>query len=183
MTRTQYEDAYFEWIYRMVCERRFAKENSFRKLLIFLHDEEFTYSIPKDENRAEDGEELRWWFALEYTEDPDERDFIVDCLSRPCSVLEMILGLAYRCEEIMDNAEVGNRTGQWFWKMINNLGLSGMTDRVFDQEEAEEAVQRFLRREYEPNGRGGLFYVRHCDLDLRDEEIWTQMLEYLNSIT
>lgn len=44
--------------------------------------------------------------------------------NRPCSVLEMIIALAIRLEEhIMDDPDIGNRTGQWFWDMIVSLGL------------------------------------------------------------
>ena len=108
----------------------------------------------------------------------------MDCLSRPCSVFEMILALAIRCEEdIMDNTEFGNRIGQWFWRMIVNLGLGPMTDINFDREYTDDVIQRFLDRDFEPDGRGSLFTVRNCDRDLRDVEIWTCMLWYLDSIT
>ena len=108
---------------------------------------------------------------------------IYDELDKPCSVLEMILALAYRCEEIMDDANVGNRTGQWFWKMITNLGLGAMTDQLYDPEYVEKTVRNFLNRKYEPDGHGGLFVIRNCEYDLRKEEIWTQMTWFLDSIT
>ena len=39
--------------------------------------------------------------------------------NKTCSVLEMMIALAIRCEEhIMDDPDVGNRTGQWFWKDV-----------------------------------------------------------------
>ena len=39
-----------------------------------------------------------------------------------CSVLEMMVALAICCEETyMDNPNIGNRTGQWFWNMVKNI--------------------------------------------------------------
>lgn len=176
--RNDLREDYFEWMYDTVCRGRFAKENSYRELLTYLHSVEYTWILSDDVNRAEDGEEgLRWRFAYE------NHIQIRHELDGPCSVLEMILALAYKCEEIMDDAAVGDRTVQWFWKMINNLGLSGMTDRRFDLLYVEDTVQRFLNREYEPDGHGSLFVIQNCRYDLRDVETWTCMLWYLDSIT
>lgn len=180
MTRTEIEIEYFEWMYNLVCSGRYAKANSYKKLLEYLHEIEFRYSIPKDENRETDGENLRSRFAYE-TYSPESHDIIIDMLSRPCSILEMLIALAIRCEDIMDDPSVGDRTGQWFWKMIVNLGLGGMYDSRFDKKYVRDVINTFLKREYEPDGRGGLFRVKNCDHDLRKFEIWIQMLWYLDT--
>lgn len=160
---------YFEWLYDKVCTGGI----SYRKLLMCLHDIEFTYTIPNDVNRASDGADLRYRF----TQNKDE----FDILDGPCSVLEMMVALAIRCEEtIMDDTRYGNRTGQWFWSMMSNLGINLMIDDMFDREFVEDKVYRFLDRQYEPNGRGGLFYIRNCNDDLRYVEIWVQLLWYLD---
>lgn len=171
-------DEYFEWMYHTVCHGRFAKENIYRKLLTYLHSVEYTWILSDDVNRAEDGEEgLRWRFAYE------NHINVRHELDGPCSVLEMMLALAYKCEEIMDDAAIGDRTVQWFWRMIANLGLNGMTDRRFDLGAAESIIDRFLNRDFEPDGHGSLFVIRNCRYDLRDVETWTSMLWYLDSIT
>ena len=108
---------------------------------------------------------------------------ILDALDGPCTMLEMMVALAIKCEEIMDDASIGDRTGQWFWGMIHSLGLSSMSDRVFDRDYVDDVIARFLDRDYEPDGRGGLFTVRHCSHDLRTVEIWYQLSWYLDSIT
>ena len=169
---------YFEWICSLVGCDETSPESSYRTLLFYLNTIEFTYSIPKDENRAKGGEELRYRFTL-----LNDREGAEDQLYGPCSVLEMMVALAIRCEEnIMDDPNIGDRTGQWFWGMITNLGLGSMTDNRFDERYVDDVIYRFLNREYEPNGKGGLFTIRHGDYDMRDLELWAQMCFYLDDI-
>lgn len=171
---------YFEWMSELVCGDRFAQRFSFRKLLMQLHTTEFTYCLKMDKNREEDGIDLRYRFAYEHPEITNAEKY----LDGPCSVLEMMIALAIRCEEqFMDNALLGNRTAQWFWGMITNLGLGAMYDSNYDKRVVESHLNRFLRREYEPNGKGGLFTVRNRKCDLRDVEIWYQLNWYLDSIS
>ena len=171
-------DDYFEWLCEVVDSKRFSKHVSYRKLLMHLHNIEFTWFIPYDDNRADDGIMLRRKYALARHDEE-----LSDYISGPCSVLEMMAALAIRCEEsIMDDTLFGNRTGQWFWGMIHNLGLSPMNDSNFDAEFVDDVIARFLNREYEPDGKGGLFTIKNCDHDLRTVEIWRQLSWYLGSI-
>lgn len=178
-----YEDRineeYFEYLCELIDIGRFAKQLSYEKLLAHLHNIEFTWFIPNDDNRADDGIQLRRRFAL-FRDDLRIQRY----LQGPCSVFEMMVGLALRCEEwITDDAQLGNRTGQWFWGMIRNLELTPMRDSNFDADYVDDVIARLLNREYEPDGRGGLFTVRNCKYDLRDVEIWVQLSWYLDSIT
>lgn len=180
MNRRQVNEDYFDNLYEMMCGKRFSRDISYRKLFSFLHSVDFRWSIPNDVNRAEDGEGLRW----RYAKIREDRNYILECLDRPCSVLEMMIALAIRCEEnIMDDPRMGDRTTQWFWQMIVNLGLGSMQDERFDEDIARDAVERMLNRDFEPDGRGGLFTVRRCDRDLRNVEFIHQLYYYLNSIT
>lgn len=164
---------YFEWLCDVICHGRFAKAISYRRLLECLHSIEFRVVIPKDINRADDGIALRRRYYL------ITHDHVTD--KRPCTVLEMMVALAIRCEEsIMDNPDYGDRTGQWFWGMINTLGLSRMIDSQFDEDYVREKIDIFLDRKYEPNGQGGLFRIKHCGRDLREVEIWYQLCWYLD---
>ena len=172
-------DEYFEFLCELVDSKRFSKKVSYRKLLTHLHNIEFTWFIPRDDNRADDGIQLRRKFALARNDMT-----LPSYIYGPCSVLEMMVALAIRCEDwIMDDSQMGNRSGQWFWGMINNLGLSPMTDSKFDRDFVDDAIARLLNREYEPDGRGGLFTVRNSEHDLRTVEIWCQLSWYLGSIT
>ena len=172
--RDEINNEYFEWMYDLVGGMRDSTYTSYRELLMLLHSIEFVYSMPMDENRAEDGVDLRHRFSF-------LNSYLLD---GPCSVLEMMVALSIRCEEsIMDDTTMGDRTSQWFWGMIRNLGLNGMTDANFDKKYAENRIIAFLNRDYESDGRGGLFRVKNCEVDLRDVEIWYQLCWYLDSIT
>ena len=172
------QDEYFEWLVGIACADNDVV--SYRNLLAYLHETEFIYSMPMDGNRAADGKDLRYRFAHRYLGDDSAEYYITG----PCSVLEMMLALAIRCEEnIMDDPTMGDRTAQWFWGMISSLGLGGMYDTNFDIYKVEDVVNRFLDRDYDPDGRGGLFTIRNFEYDMRTIEIWHQLCEYLNSIS
>ncbi len=179
MTRKELKDAYFNWMYQLVLDEKHSGKLSYRKLLRRLHQTEFTYRIPMDGNRAEDGGDLRYRFGYENGYKGSE---IASCLDdKSCSVLEMMVALSIRCEEhIMDDPDIGNRTGQWFWNMIVNLGLGSMNDTKFDVAYVEDIIRKFLEREYKRNGEGGLFTLKHRRCDLRTVEIWYQMCWYLD---
>lgn len=178
MIRNDLRNSYFDWLYSLMVGERFAQGISYRKLFMNLHATEFIFTIPMDENRAEDGLDMRYRFSLSLGYKDAEK-----YLTEPCSVLEMMIGLATRCEEtIMDDPQMGDRTGQWFWGMVANLGLAGMTDDKFDRDEFDEIMHNLLTHNYSPDGKGGLFTIRNCDTDLRRVEIWKQLCWYLDSI-
>lgn len=181
MTREKIKQEYFEWLIDLVCKNRYSEQVSYRELLTRLHKVEFSYVISRDANRADDGINLRYRFALSNGyEDCDE--LILYYLRGACSVLEMMIALASKCEDIMDDPDYGDRTGQWFWGMIVNLGLGAMTDNRIDHVKVQHIIGKFLTRDYEPNGKGGLFTVKNTEYDLRDVEIWKQMCYYLDNI-
>lgn len=180
MTKNELANRYFDWMYQLVVDDRYSNQ-SYRRLFARLHDTEFVYTIPMDGNRAEDGIELRYRFGREHHyADSMIAAFLDD---RPCSVLEMMTALAIRCEEhIMDNPDIGNRTGQWFWSMLVSLGLGSETDSRFDICYVDRQIDRFLDHDYAVNGKGGLFTVNDPPRDMRSVEIWYQMNWYLNEI-
>ena len=173
----QIKSDYFEWLYNLMCKKRFDNKITYRQLLEFLHEVEFTYFIPYDENRAADGISLRYRYCLLHgCED-------LECyISGPCSVLEMMVALAIHCESIMADPSIGDRTAQWFWSMITNMGLGSMSDDKYSEWTVNDIVTRFLEREYDYDGRGGLFRVKGWDRDMRTAEIWHQLMAYMNSI-
>lgn len=184
MTNEKVNKDYFDWMYRLVCDNRYfrrKREGSYRLLFRHLHQTQFTSIIEMDDNRAYDGIDLRYRFGREMDIPQFE---IADSLdNRPCSVLEMMIALAIRCEEhIMEDSEMGNRTGQWFWNMIVSLGLGSMNDTKYDEIYVDECLDRFLNRKYKRNGEGSLFTIEHPKRDMRNVEIWYQMCMYLEDL-
>lgn len=173
------DEKYFEWLCHLVDNGPYFNDQNFHELLSFLHSIDFYYLILMDANRAGDGINLRYHFKYQ-NRIGDDNDILK---GRRCSVLEMMVGLSVRCEnQIMYDPDYGDRTGHWFWNMIKNLDLDHMDDDHFDITYTEAVVNRFLERQYEPNGKGGLFTVERKGYDMRNVEIWYQMNWYLNSI-
>lgn len=165
-------EAYFDWLLGLIGESGRCRQ----KLCRLLYETPFVYTIGLDSNREKDGLNLRCQYYCENglafpTREPLEL----------CSVLEMMIALAKRCEDyITDDPELGNRTGVWFEAMLESLELDRMTDARYREAIARRRIERFLTRQYRPDGRGGLFTLRSCAYDLREVEIWYQMMWYLN---
>ena len=167
MSSRRRKEAYFNALYSTVVVN---KAYSYRKVLKLLHEREFEYEIYMDKNRYADGESYR--DRLGYSDVKDG-----------CSVLEMMVALAVRIEEdIMDDPRYGNRIPQWFWHMMKNLGLSQFNDEEYDEEACNDIIDTFLDREYDYDGKGGLFRCRKAKADLRDYQIWIQASWYLDEL-
>lgn len=169
-------NGYFEWMYNLVCDDEYLQSTSYRKLLMELFNIDFYAVIDNDNNRAEDGLYLRHRYTY-------DTGYFLHISDKDCSVLEMLIALAIRCEEdFMDDPSVGNRVGQWFWTMIVNLGLGIMTDNRFNPRLVQKKINYFLKREYSHDGKGGLFAIENCEVDLRTIEIWQQACWYIDTI-
>lgn len=182
--RNQIRVDYNDWLIDMTCTwcREWGRGNYF-DLMQSLSEKEFKSTIYNDRNRAMDGLELRMQFVTDCPEKGYSHNDAFLYLTNPCSMLEMMAALAIRCEDhIMWDPEAGDRTGLWFYTMINNMGLAGMVDGAFDELTVEEAVDRVVNHTYAPNGEGGLFQVENPDLDMRYIEIWYQLNRYLNQV-
>lgn len=155
----------------------------YTRLCGLLHSITFRYSIEMDGNRYKDGICMRREYL--YRRHIDEHRY-AEFGDRPCTVLEMMVGLANRCEQqIMVNNDYGDRTTAWFDYMLTSLGLREQTDRNFDEMYCRTMIDRFLDRQYDACGYGGLFYIpdaRRRGIDLRQMEIWDQAMTYLNII-
>lgn len=83
----------------------------------------------------------------------------------------------------MHNDDFGNRTTEWFWLMLYNLGINIYDDEHFTSkaaEDIEEKVYTFLNRSYNYYGDGALFVVNNPYYDMRNAPIWEQLNWYLN---
>ena len=100
------------------------------------------------------------------------------------TVLEILATLAVECEDkIMHNDEYGNRTCQWFWMMLYNLGVNMYDDVHYNHRTAEDIddkIATFLDRSYDYYGEGGIFTVNRPYYDMRLAPLWEQLNWQLN---
>lgn len=171
------EKEYFDWICGVV-----QANNNYQKLLWHLFKNiRFEAILSRDENRADDGINLRYRFSQEGRYSYSEICYALD--NRDCSMLEMIAALALKCEEnYMYDFTIGDRTSQWFWEMLKNLGLDSFDDYHWSEDYVNEICEVFINRDYAPDGKGSLFYIPGCEKDMREVEIWYQMCWYLNEM-
>lgn len=165
------EHLYFNWLCAKVLNMKEVDSSPTHwQLLTRIHRTEFVWIVSGDDNRAEDGKELRRDFILE-AELPDDEEWR---LIIGCSVLEMLIAFARRAE-FQDETP----THIWFWEFIRNLGLNDFDDNHFDPYAVDDILQNFIWRTYEPTGLGGLFPIEDPMSDQREVEIWYQFCEYL----
>lgn len=167
-------DAYFCWLIGLIGDEYI--ERNYQKLLSKLYATEYIWELDYDRNRAADGLFLRRIFAQEMGV-----LWNFGAMEGHCSMLEMMVALARKAEDdIMHNPDFGDRTGYWFWTMIQNLGLDIYDDGYYFDGEVDRILDIFVHRRYAKNGsEGGAFPVRTKAADLRKTDLWWQMNSYL----
>lgn len=174
------ESEYFEWLLELA-ENLCSNGVSHQKLFEYLYSREFFSNIGRDGNRVEDGKDLRLRFS-ETSRIYNYRDIYKYLYNYPCSVLEMMIALAYRCEDIMGDYEKGDRTSIWFNEMLNSLHLNDMDDENYDERYVEKVIDDLINHKYKRNGDGGLFTVNNPRKNMQRVEIWYQMCWYLDEL-
>jgi hypothetical protein len=171
-------DDYFGWLVEQTDISRSRKpKNQYWQLLHQLNATPFRWHVHNDDNRNEDGKELRDEY-LSIRGMHEIEDIWIDA---PASFLELLIGLSRR---LYFNADYGI-AGEWFWKMLENLDLQHFndvqynSDKFFVESEVEEALERVNERSYSYEGRGGLFPLRKPSRDQRRVELWYQLSAYL----
>lgn len=174
-------------------------------LLKELHRIEFYSLVPNDDNRGEDGKNLRDIFYDEVI-GPNSKTFRrghtgssllssddlyghnipkdrYSVMKTPCTILEMLIGVAFRMVGELQGRKDAMSVEECFWLLIDNLGLHQIDNEAYFEDGAVDYIRMvigdFLDRKYKHNGDGGLFPLRHPSRDQRDVEIWYQMCEYL----
>lgn len=172
-------DGYFNYLESIVCNADLMDQYSI--LLDILYRIDFRWSIHNDDNRISDGISLRY----NYQEDCEvPMTELEELLNVPCSIIEVICGLAIRMDDIMKDPK-GAHVDKWFWELIGNLGLSGFTNEAYERghwslTDVHKIVDIFMDRTYDELGRGGLFPRNVCTKDQRECELFVQMNGYLS---
>lgn len=166
------DESYLRWLYSQVASVRLKNPSrTYWRILRQLYTKEFIWIIPNDDNRVEDGRDLRY----EFIEEQGLEDVDQEWMNLGCSFLEMMIGLSRRLS-FEDDGEP--RT--WFWKLMENLDLERYNDNVvIPDDKVDEILDTVIQRTYKRDGRGGLFPLRSARFDQRDVEIWYQLSAYL----
>lgn len=179
MKKDDVMNEYFDWLCSFIVPKKY--EGEYRKLLVQLFDTPFYYTISLDDNRAKDGVDLRYRFGDEHNYHHSVIATYLD--DDQCTVLEMMVALAIRCENIMYESRFGDRTSKWFWDMIYSMGLYSMTNERYEKSIVTIHLDNFMNHAYEYNGKGGLVTLTDPPTDLRTKEIWYQVMWRLNEFT
>lgn len=174
MNPSPLDESYLEWLYSQVGNPKTkTASRSYWSLLRQLYTKEFVWFVPNDDNRAEDGRDLRYAFENEMHIVCDQ-----EWLDLGCSMLELLIGIAQRLEFA---TEV--RARAWFWHLIHNLGLHDHTDAHYRsagvEEEVDARLDKVIWREYRADGHGGLFPLRRRRPNQTGVELWYQMSAYI----
>lgn len=162
---------YYLWLLSLVDNG----ETNYSKITWVLFNTEFTWLVSNDANRASDGKNLRYEYVHVYHGKEFEG---FDLL--PVNCLEVLIALAINWEhEITYDYTIGDRSAQWFWLMLDNLGLLEYPDEAFDLDEVSEIVSIWLNREYQKNGYGNIFQAKTDDPNWSKKEIWLQLQDFV----
>lgn len=160
-----------EKYFNFLCEDLLRGVDAYTKLCAQLHSIHFKPLVRNDYNRAVDGELVRDLF---YETSPRSR----------CTLFEMLIGLSFRLEFEVISSEWEKSYIEWFWILIENLGLTVYDDESYilmpeSRTDVEKICKILINREYKNNGFGGLFPLSYTENDQRKVEIWYQMTEYI----
>jgi len=174
MTITKNHNSYFTALCTLAGLETPVEHCCYFELMSQLYMTPFRWSVEYDDNRANDGVMLREKYMENDELDEDE----------PCNLLEMLVALARRCEDdLMYNPRFGNRSVDWFWMMLTNLGLNKFRDNSFEEAwnytNVTKIVDKFMDREYNSKGVGGLFPLRGPCKNQINVELWYQLGTYI----
>lgn len=170
------DEQYLKWLYHQVASVRLKNPaRTYWFLIKQLFRKEYVWLVPNDDNRVEDGRDLRSEFLEECALDLDP-----EWMEIGCSMLEMLIGLSRR---LAFEAEEGD-SRDWFWKMLENIDLRKYNDFEISRNHSkdtiiDEVLDQVIWRTYDESGRGGLFPLRSPPEDQRKVELWYQMGHYL----
>lgn len=179
------KEDYFSWLYSLVDNRK----RSYKRLCAELHQKVFVWSVHNDDNRCEDGLNLRHLFVEQNDLDESHTE-VRYFLKGDCTVFEVLVALAGRINDLTYDLKHQESTApKWFHEMILNLGLAVYTDGYnlgdrfgpVTEAKIDEILENFISRTYDFYGHGGLFPLKRRPRENQtDVEIWYQLMKYLD---
>lgn len=93
---------------------------------------------------------------------------------------EIFIILAQNMDDILHDLKHGNRTEEWFWLMMKNMGLIFHDNDDFVESDVDTILDMFVHRKYYKNGDGGPFPLKRPLDNMRRVELWYQVNWYVN---
>lgn len=158
---------YYDWL---VGQIHIPNGKSYGILFERMHNLEFHWTVPNDNNRLKDGLDLRFEFA---------RKKAKTLQLEGATFLEVVVALSRRLAFV-----AGGDANRWAWKLLKNIRLTKMNDIPTDAEsrDMDEILDAVIWRTYKPSGLGGFFPLDNPAADQTQIEIWYQMQAYVNEM-
>ena len=155
---------YYEWL---ISQIDIPNGKSYNDLFEKMHNLEFVWTVPNDDNRVQDGLDLRPEFA---------NGKVSDLVLEGVTFLEVLIALSRRLA-----FTAGGDARRWAWVLIKNLRFHKMADPLSEQKAAivDDKLDAVIWRTYQRDGRGGFFPLRNTLEDQTKVEIWYQMNAYV----
>lgn len=162
MTQIDYD--YFEWLTSQI---NVPNRKTCNDLFERMHNLEFVWIVPNDDNRVQDGLDLRSEFV-----NGSRRKLNL----KGVSFLEVLVGLSRRVA-----FTAGGDSRNWAWRLIKNIKLNKMSDPLTSEKanKVDEVLNALIWRTYQKDGRGGFFPLNQIAEDQTKVEIWYQMNAYV----
>jgi hypothetical protein len=155
--------------YQDFLQNKIHQGSGYTHLCTLMHEKEFVWIVPNDDNRVVDGRDQRLRFREENPDCELDLPFV--------SFLEVLIALSERCE-FQNNVEA------FYWARIflENLDLLDMKGRLNkpQREYVDEVLDRVIWRTYKPSGQGGFFPLAWPDKNQTQVELWYQMADYIH---
>ena len=155
---------YYDWL---VSQIDIPNGKKYKGLFERMHNTEFPWTVPNDDNRVHDGLDLRYEFA-----EDNRKDLVLEGVT----FLEVLVGLSRRVA-----FTAGGTAPKWAWMLIKNLKLHKCSDPLTRDklDKVSDILDAVIWRTYDPSGRGGFFPLNQPSEDQTKIEIWAQMNAYV----
>jgi hypothetical protein len=160
MNPADYE--YYEWL---VSQIDIPNDKTYKDLFELMHNYGFVWIVPNDDNRVQDGLDLRTEF-LDGTRKHIEREEV--------SMLEILVSLSRRVA-----FTAGGEAPEWAWRLLKNLKLTKCYDPLSNPAKVMDILEAVVWRTYRRDGYGGFFPLRDPHDDQTKVEIWYQLNAYV----
>ena len=160
------------WLIKMCRINRIG----YNHLIDQLHNSPFEAVLERDNNRINDGLDLRHRFLI-------ENGINGDFFDHPAGILEVLIALAVRIDSEFLGNPMDPHPDIMFWEMICNLGLDKFDDKHYNSDEIYRILGIWINREYDFYGNGGVFPIPKTHKNVQNQreiELWMQMTAYIN---